>query len=238
MKWRPTKGPTISEQSNNYLQLSYSLWESVLNQEKLSCFSPPYGGGDKSGGRMVFGLYARNKASCPGLWVRINPDYQIQNSEEEPRSTSTKFRNQELKCEGEDWRQTPIQHTGKAAHWRQARGMVWKILRKQNQVEVAFVWMREWREESMVSPKLCYWLSASQTGKNQGGAGLRSRKESWIWDILSAIQMEISLHCFIHSCTYPYASENLVRNIDMAVITAIVDKIAHRECFKWEEIQR
>lgn len=154
MKWRPTKGPTISEQSNNYLQLSYSLWESVLNQEKLSCFSPPYGGGDKSGGRMVFGLYARNKASCPGLWVRINPDYQIQNSEEEPRSTSTKFRNQELKCEGEDWRQTPIQHTGKAAHWRQARGMVWKILRKQNQVEVAFFWMREWREESMVSPKL------------------------------------------------------------------------------------
>ncbi len=35
-----------------------------------------------------------------------------------------------------------------------------------------------------------------------------------------------------------YISENFVRNIDVGVIKAIVDKTAQGECFKGKEIQR
>ena len=79
-------------------------------------------GGGESKGRMVFGLYTRTRASCPGLLLRINPDYQSQNSKGELKRTSKKDKNQEPKCEGEDRRHTLTQCAGKAAHRRKAGG--------------------------------------------------------------------------------------------------------------------
>ena len=69
---RPAKAPSMK--NDDHVWLIYGLWGSILNQEHLSCFSPPYDGGGKIKGRMIFGLCNQTGASCPGLWVRRNLD--------------------------------------------------------------------------------------------------------------------------------------------------------------------
>lgn len=116
----------------------------------------------------------------------------MKNSKEKPGSTTQKFWDQDLKCEDEDWGPILTQCVSKVAHSRQAEGIDRRDIEEEE--SRSGVYLDEWRmerEESIMSLKLGDWMSGSQTGKNRGRAGLMSRKESWIRDLLSAIPIEM-----------------------------------------------
>lgn len=90
----------------------------------------------------------------------------MQTSKEKPSGTTQKFRNQDLKCDDKDGGPNLIQDTRKAAHRRQARGDRRAIEEAESRGSGDYLdkWRKE-KENSMMSPKLGYWMSGSQTGE-------------------------------------------------------------------------